>query len=76
MPLHGWLPSHLLKEAVSLLLYSDHPSLVRALALLLAKKMSACSMSHFYMDHTVKYSLTLCAPTLLVGPKTPTSHSL
>ena len=70
MPLQCLLPSHPLKEALSLLLYSDLPLLARALSPLLAGEMSACSVSHCHTDHTVWYSLVLCPPTLLVGPKT------
>ena len=36
--------------------------------------MSAHFMSHLHMDHTVVYSLALCPPRLLVGPKTLTFH--
>ena len=41
-----------------------------AVAFLLAGEMTACSVSHVHMDHTVGYSLALCPPSLLVGLRT------
>ena len=58
MPLHGPLPSHPLYAPVSLLLYYDPPPLAWAIALLLAGKVPAHSVSHPHMDHTVGYSFS------------------
>ena len=43
-----------------------------ALAPLLAREMSAFSVSHPHKDHNMEYFLALCHPTLLVGLRTPT----